>query len=225
MYAGAAKTRTYSQESILMPSLNDLLNEEVADGQRAAAYAAAGVSMTGFTGRHTSIDRDALFGAPAEPIVGERVSRMAPTPNAGADVDLLIAGDPVFARRLIEPVDRQPFGGMDQQLYWAPRPGYRRYWFTDQPGRVARAKRAGYSHVPDPDTGEPLSRVTDRSEGRGRASYLMEIPIQWYQADMTRQAELLRARLDDIRYGRAGPGHDDNRYIPASLGGIRITGR
>lgn len=208
-----------------MPSLTELLNEEVSDGRRAANNAAAGISMTGFSGRHTAA-RDELFGGAAEPIVGKRIERMQSTlGNTPVDVESLVRGDPIFSQRRIEPMDRQPFGSMDQVLYWKPRVGYRRYWFTDQPGRIQRAKKAGYEHVADPDTGEALSRVTDRTDGRGRSSYLMETPIEWYQADMARQAELLAQRLDDIRKGRAGPGADDNRYIAERLGGIRITGR
>lgn len=207
-----------------MASLRDLLSEETNDAQRAAAFAAHGRSMTGLSGRHS--DRDAMFGERAEPIVGDRISRMAPAPVAEtASLEALIQGDPVFAQRRIEPANRQPFGAMDQTLAWAPRPNYRRYWFADTPGRIQRAKRAGYEHVADPDTGEAVSRITDRSEGRGRASYLMEIPFEWYQADMARQAQELAQRLDDIRFGRAGPGAEDHRYVAESRGGIRITGR
>lgn len=205
-----------------MASLRDMLNDEVTDAQRAATFAAHGRSMTGLSGKHT--EHDGMFGDRAEPIVGERISRMAPAPVAETfSLEALIKGDPVFAQRRIEPANRQPFGAMDQTLAWEPRPNYRRYWFSDQPGRVLRAKRAGYEHVADPDTREPVARITDRADGRGRASYLMETPIEWYQADMARQAEQLGKRLDDIRYGRAGPGAEDNRYVPER--GIRITGR
>jgi hypothetical protein len=40
---------------------------------------------------------------------------------------------------------------------------------------------------------------------------------------MQRQADLLARRLNDIRHGRAGPGAEDNRYVPSR--GITITGR
>ena len=206
-----------------MATLRDLLKEETEDNLKAAQYAAHGRSITGMSNRHTETPTDRMYGERAEPIVGERIVRMSSYAQPPADIEALIKGDPVFNQRRIEPLNREPFGSLDQILAWKGRDGYRHYWFSDLPGRVHRARRAGYEHVQDPDTGEPMMRVTDKSEGRGRGSYLMEIPYEWYQADMTRQAEQLAERLDDIRYGRAGPGSDDNRYIPRQ--GISITGR
>ncbi len=117
----------------------------------------------------------------------------------------------------------EPIGSQEQQLAWPTRPGYRRYWFNDRPGRISRAIRAGYAHVIDEDTGGNVSKNTDTVDGRGRSSYLMETPIEWYQEDMARQAADLEARLNDIRQGQAGPGAEDQRYVPSR--GISITGR
>jgi hypothetical protein len=206
-----------------MPSkLRDMLRAENDDATRAASFAAHGRSMTGLSGRHTETDR--LFGSAGAgaPIVGERVAPMSVL-RMGTPVAEMVAGDPLFRDRRIEPANRQPFGAQEQTLAVAVREGYRRYWFSDVPGRVARAKRAGYEHVIDPDTGEPWSRVTDKDGTRGRSSFLMEIPITWYQDDMGRQAKQLADRLDDIRFGRAGPGASDHRYIPQQ--GIQIQGR
>lgn len=192
-------------------ALRDLLAGEQTDTLRAAQMAMQGRSQTGFSGIHTEMG----------PIHGGLVPQLPIqrlTPDGGAAID------PALMRRhLPEPEGRIPFGGDELQLARAAEPGFRLYWFNDTPGRIARAKRAGYTHVIDPDTGEPENIVTDRAEGRGRKSYLMKIPIEWYQADMQRQADALARRLNDIRHGRAGPGSEDNRYVPSR--GITITGR
>lgn len=193
-------------------ALRDLLAAETSDAFQAADNALRGRSTTGFSGIHTEIER---------PIAGKLVER--PTVQRvgpeGPATDL----PPLPRHAPMEASERKPFGAEELQLAWPDRPGYRRYWFNDTPGRIARARKAGYSHVIDPDTGEPASLVTDRTDMRGRRSYLMEIPVQWYYEDMTRQADALEKRLNDIRHGRAGPGASDNRYIPSQ--GISITGR
>lgn len=193
-------------------ALRDLLAEETTDAMRAADNAMRGRSTTGFSGIHTEVQRP-IAGRLVEPIA---VQRVAPD---GVQSDL----EPIARRAPIEPADREPFGAEELQLARVKRPGYRPYWFNDTPGRIARAKRAGYSHVINPETGEPESLVTDRTDVRGRRSYLMEIPEQWYYGDMACQADALERRLNDIRHGRAGPGAGDNRYIPSQ--GIHITGR
>lgn len=199
-------------------ALRDQIQNERADAERARAAAATGASQTGFGNRHMDMgDPNAIFGRQVgpDPVMGERLPQMQVQRLGEPDkLDAAIAADPILRERRLMPANREPFGATEQQLAWPVRPNFRRYWFADNPGRVARAKRAGYTHVIDPDTGQPLSRVTDRVEGRGRSSYLMEIPIEWYQADMSRQAAELARRLDDIRTGTAGPGADDNRYVP-----------
>jgi len=193
-------------------ALRDMLSSETSDAFAAADNALRGRSTTGFSGIHTEIER---------PVAGKLVERPG-IQRVGPDgpaTDL----PPLPRRAPIEPDDRVPFGAEELQLAWPARPGYRNYWFNDTPGRIVRAKKAGYSHVVDPATGEPASLVTDRTDTRGRRSYLMEIPIEWYYSDMARQADVLERRLNDIRNGRAGPGAQDNRYIPSQ--GISITGR
>jgi hypothetical protein len=214
-------------------ALRDVLAGEDNDMTRAADAAAHGRSLTGLSGRQTETrfgNRDDVFGdqnaAPQspEPVMGERVKgrRIDPMFPEGND-EAARDDDPLFRRSGAAVVDRVPFGDQEQTLAYTARPGYRPYWFSDIPGRINRAKRAGYAHVIDPDTGESMNRITDRADGRGRASYLMEIPMRWYQEDKMRQAVALDHRLHDIRSGRAGPGADDNRYIPQT--GIHITGR
>lgn len=120
--------------------------------------------------------------------------------------------------------ERQPFGTQEQQLAFPPIPGFRLYWFNETPGRIARAKRAGYDHVLDEETGEPIRRVVDRGEqGRGLNAYLMKIPREWYDADMQAAQEARERTLRDIKDGRHGANPGQNQYVPAS--GIRIEDR
>lgn len=193
-------------------ALRDLLAEETADSFRAAENALRGRSTTGFSGIHTQVER---------PIAG-RLVEQATVQRIGPE-GASISDAAIPRRTPMEPEDRQPFDSEELALAWPARAGFRNYWFNDIPGRIARAKRAGYSHVIDPDNGDNKSLVTDKTDNRGRRSYLMEIPIEWYYGDMTRQADALERRLNDIRHGRAGPGAGDNRYIPSQ--GIHITGR
>jgi hypothetical protein len=195
-----------------MPALRDLLAEEASDLHRATENALRGRSTTGFSGIHTEMPRP-IAGRLVEPL---GVQRIGPE-SVQADLP------PIERRPSMEEADREPFGNEELALAWPPRPGFRNYWFNDIPGRISRAKRAGYAHVVDPDNGDAKSLVTDRTDNRGRRSYLMEIPVEWYYGDMARQADALERRLNDIRHGRAGPGASDNRYIPSQ--GIHITGR
>lgn len=138
--------------------------------------------------------------------MGERIQRPRPV-VVSADGATRPYGidDPVFSRRDVpSEVERVPFGAFEQVLAYPQRPGYRRYWANDTPGRIQRFKSAGYGHVIDDVSGEPVSRITDVANGRGRASYLMETPMRWYQQDMGKQAAALQRRLDDIRNGKAG---------------------
>lgn len=213
--------------------IRDFLAEEDNDARRAATRSAAhGTTMgTSQEAEPRFIDSDRVFGSrteapppavPQRPIVGERVAPMRVS-RIGPELDSLLGGDdPIFRRPDQRPTERVPFGVQEQVLAYPARPGYRNYWANDIPGRIQRFKRAGYAHVLDPDTGEPVSRITDKADGRGRASYLMETPIGWYQDDMARQAAALADKLADIRQGRAGPGAGENRYIPKQ--GISITG-
>lgn len=79
---------------------------------------------------------------------------------------------------------RQPFAGFTQKLAYPPRPGYYRYWFNDEPGRILQASDAGYEHVKNPATGEHEKRVVGvRKEGGALFAYLMEIPTEIWEED------------------------------------------
>lgn len=215
--------------------IRDLLAGEDNDARRAADAAAHGRSLTGLSGRHTDADprfatADAVFGGGVEdtrpgPLIGDRIQPRQIQQIGG--LEGMIGNDPMFRReRLAEMVvERQPFGTMEQELAYPTRPGYRRYWFNDKPGRIRRAAKAGYAHVIDPDTRENVSRVTDRVDGRGQSSYLMEIPIKWYQEDMGKQAQVLERRLHDIRTGTAEPESAEQRYVPKQGITVRRSGQ
>ena len=207
-------------------ALRDLLAGEDNDNRAAAEAAASGRSITGLSGRHTEIDRrfasgDEVFGGQTQPVAGECVARPQVQRVAPDGLDALIGDDPIFRQQRPEQIERKPFGDREQTLAYPARPGYRRYWFNDRAGRINRAKQAGYAHVIDPDTSEPLQRNTDVIDGRGRSSYLMEIPMEWYQQDMAKNASTLAKRLNDIKSGRAG----QDVTVEKSYSDIKITGR
>lgn len=210
-------------------ALRDILAGEDSDQRTAADAASHGRSITGFSGRHSEVTdrfaaREGLFGGttlnPTPPPAPASTEPPSPAQNVN---DPIIPWDAPARRRGPDTFVREPFGDAEQQLAYALRPGYRRYWFNDRPGRIKRAIQAGYAHVVDSDTGQPVVRTTDVVDGRGRQSYLMEQPNEWYQQDMAKNARRLADRLNDIRNGRAGPGSEDSRYIPQQ--GIRIEGR
>ena len=195
-------------------ALRDLISGETKDAMQAADSAMRGRSMTGLSGLHTEVPP--IAGRMVEPPRVQRIGPDGPAASPRAEAPLPPRPAPMEGERI-------PFEDLEQKMAWPARPGYRRYWFNDVPGRIARALRAGYTHVLDPDSGGHAEVMSDKGAFGGRNSYLMEIPMQWYQEDMARNAEREKARLDDLRNGRAGPGADDNRYIPST--GIRIDGR
>lgn len=151
-----------------------------------------------------ALSPDQLSGAP-RPDVFSMAAEGIPAPLAGA----------------ARPSSRQPFGSQEQKLAWPPMPGFRLFWFNDEPGRVARALAAGYEHVRDGASGAPVTRIVGRgSTGAGLLGYLMCIPMEWYQEDMARsQAERDRA-LNEIKAGRPVAAAGENQYIPRQ--GIKI---
>jgi hypothetical protein len=187
-------------------SLREMLEAEGADARRATDAAKIGASLSGLSGRHTSTDDEPIFGARIDPAV----TRGVDNPDGGPA--LSDARSRVSAATRV----RIPFGAAELRLAYATREGFRRYWFNDVPGRLFRAKQAGYVHVVDPATGENVQLVTGRQQGgQELRTYLLEIPEEWYWQDMAVQQDDLERRLSDIRTGRAGPGVEDNRYVPS----------
>jgi hypothetical protein len=127
------------------------------------------------------------------------------------------------------PRTRIPFGASQQKLSYPPRPGFHRHWFRDDPGRVERAKAAGYDHVQDPLTGQPVSRLGGVAEGGGGLGmYLMEQPQHWHDEDVALGQKPVDEIDRAIKYGALGREKDGGeaatRYQPEGRG-IKITAR
>jgi hypothetical protein len=87
----------------------------------------------------------------------------------------------------------------------AERDGYKRYWFNDTMGRIDAAKRAGWTHVLDEEAntsdvkaqsesqfGSAICQVTNRDpNASSHKSYLMEIPIDFFNEDYEAQQKLI----------------------------------
>ena len=114
-------------------------------------------------------------------------------------------------------IARKPFGARQERLDSAPIPGFYAYWFNATPGRIERAKEAGYDHVTDSE-GKPVKKVVGTMEGGGPLlAYRMKLPIDWYREDMEAK-EAPRKEVDkqmrtggkDGGYAAAGrPGYTD----------------
>jgi hypothetical protein len=130
--------------------------------------------------------------------------------------------DSEFERRRRE---RKPFGAMEQKLQFPERPGYHRHWFNDEPGRLLRAKEAGYDQVVD-DRGQPVSTVVGISRGGGPlTAYLHEIPQDWYEEDMAAQEAAvleLRRQIEQGEFGRPKGPDGAARYAGSDKGSISI---
>lgn len=130
---------------------------------------------------------------------------------------------------------RIPMSVPKLKLEVPPIPGYRTYWFKDEPGRIAQAMAAGYTFVDEDevdlnitstlaesslgngntDLGSRISLVGDRSTGE--RLYLMKIPEEYYLQDQAALEEV-NSRVDrTIKKGRVGADEDrhddaDKRY-------------
>jgi hypothetical protein len=118
---------------------------------------------------------------------------------------------------------RLPFGSAVQRLEYPPRPGYHRYWFNDNPGRIQRALAAGYKHVLD-DDGKVVHRPVGTSSGTVLLGYLMEIPEAWWKKDLKAGQDKVDQMDADIRRGNVeGEVGKDGRYVPQARP-IKIDG-
>src|SRR5512143_1688839 len=117
--------------------------------------------------------------------------------------------------------NRKPFGALEQKLNYPQRDGYHRHWFNDVPGRIERSKEAGYEHVKDAE-GKNISRIVGTAEGGGALiGFLMEIPEEWFQADMAEQQKQVDAKENAMRRGELESQEGDGRYVPKQ--GIKIS--
>lgn len=113
--------------------------------------------------------------------------------------------------------DRVPFGSQRQKLQFEARPGFKNRIFNDWPGQIEQAMRAGYRHVKNETSGQPVTRTVGSAQGGGGLTgYLMEIPIEIYEADQRLKDKPLQDFDASIRRGAVNnvePGQD-GRYVP-----------
>lgn len=128
-------------------------------------------------------------------------------------------------RRERKPFVRKPFGNQEQKLAYPNREGFHRHWFNDEPGRIMRAREAGYEQVEDED-GRPVSTVVGIGRGgQALVAFLMEIPQQWFEEDMAAQETTVHGLMTQIGRGEhAKPTGQDGslRYAGSTRGDIKI---
>lgn len=139
---------------------------------------------------------------------------------------------------------RIPMSTPTLKLHVPEIPGYRTYWFNDDPGRISRALRAGYTFVTEDeidlnvtttvcesalgngntDLGSNISLTVDRSTGQ--RAYLMKIKTEHYLQDQA-DLEQVNARVDrTISRGQIGADGDlavdrDKRYSSSDYQPLR----
>lgn len=109
---------------------------------------------------------------------------------------------------------RKPFGTHEQKMQRTPRPGFRNYWFLDEPGRVQQAIAAGYVHVKD-EQGRNVALTVNKAVGASTTvAYLMEIPLRFFEADFKAQQKAVDEIDEAILGGSINEKDGDKRYVP-----------
>jgi len=117
--------------------------------------------------------------------------------------------------------ERIPFG-MPQRNFQAPSDdGFHYRVFNDnwakEPGRIQRAKRAGYEVV----EGTESMAVGTNDDGSPIKGILMRIPQEWFDEDQKLKQKEVDKVDAQIKSGALEKKPGDMRYVPA--GGIHIT--
>ena len=132
-------------------------------------------------------------------------------------------------REETERTERVPLGGQTYKLKAPLRPGYRRYWFNDDIGRIESALAAGYKHVVEErKKGTPKWKrpAGTKETGGQRYVYLMEIPEEFYQEDQAAKQVPLDEIDADIQRGvvNGADGKDAGAfYQPGEGSSIKVT--
>lgn len=112
---------------------------------------------------------------------------------------------------------RKPFGSQSQKLARPDRPGFKRRWINDTPGRISRAREAGWEHVLTERGENDIAPVGVAETGGALMAYLMETPEAFYNEDQA--AEQARVTEMEKAYSRGadkqGEPGVDGRYIPS----------
>lgn len=126
--------------------------------------------------------------------------------------------------------DRGQWGIRGQRLALPHRPGYKRYWFIDKPGRIELAEANGWSHIKDKKN-NPLRLVSGSGrDGGAEYSYAMEIPLVFYEEDRARVHQEAAERVAGIKSRpiQAQPGtmkkEDQNKFYSPSEDGVLTIG-
>lgn len=150
-------------------------------------------------------------------------------PDLTADVEVLLAQVPEAEREAyIREIDRiaharrAPFGTQTQKLALAERPGYKRHWFNDSPGRIEAAEENGWTKIKAKDNKVVRRVVGSGRDGGALYAYAMEIPTVFWQREMDARHRSAQARMDDIKKnpirapaGMAQPSDKEAFYSPA----------
>jgi hypothetical protein len=166
-----------------------------------------------------------------DPVTGRLLSEEAAREQAiaeqlggGGPVDEFVSTD-TLPRQARQPFERKPFGGPEQKLSYPARQGYHRHWFNDEPGRIMRARDAGYNKVEDED-GRPVSMVVGIGRGgQPLVAFLMELPQHLFEEDMASQDGTVHDLLTQIGRGEftAPKGTDGSlRYTGSNKGSLKL---
>lgn len=118
---------------------------------------------------------------------------------------------------------RTAVNGLNLKLKVPERPGFFRRWFNDVPGRLAEAEDLAYTHVSDPaiksdGTDSRVRRlVGTQANGQPLHAYLMETPIEEWEAGQEEREEQHRAVDKAISEGRDATGRVGNSYGEGSI--------
>ena len=138
--------------------------------------------------------------------------------------------------------ERVPMSLPHQKLSAPELPGYHLHWMMGRPDRLAQAQKAGYTFVDQDevdmnttgladgaetsghtDLGTRVSQITgiDETGGQPTRLYLMKIPLEWWEEDQGKLAEVnegIAAVIRGERGFQAPQGDNSNRYIPKDAG-------
>lgn len=107
--------------------------------------------------------------------------------------------------------------------------GYHLHWFNDEPGRIYKAEMAGYTFVTPEEVGLEARDGNQVKVYSGLQkdritpmySYLMKIPLEFYEEDNKAKGQVQDTIDAAIRGGTLEQRAGDGRYIPKS--GIKYS--
>ncbi len=118
---------------------------------------------------------------------------------------------------------RAALTGLNLKLAAPEKAGMQRRWFNDVPGRLAEAEELAYDHVKDASiksdgTDSRVRRlVGTQANGQPLYAYLMETPVEEYQAGIQEREEIHAAVDSAINEGRDATGRITNGYGEGSI--------